>query len=137
MFDCDPITTSLAGALGGIPLVDELSHMPLKDKLEVLNHKEILRELQDLGAAEMLAIADYREAGEWLVSRPEFDETARRRIFDLILTAEHYEQEAAFGAICGALDHGAHAALKASAHYPADAKDKATVAKAFLKGLAP
>jgi hypothetical protein len=136
MFDCDPITTTLSGALGGIPLVDELAQMPLKDKLDVLKHKEILRELEDLGAAEMVGIADYRQAGEWLVSHPEFDDTARRRIFDLILTAEHYEQQADFGAICGALDHAAQAAIKTSPHYPTAAKDKSAVAKAFLKGLA-
>ena len=51
-------------------------------------------------------------------------------------TSEHYEQQADFGAICGALDHGAQAAIKASPHYPSAAKDKTAVANAFLKGLA-
>jgi hypothetical protein len=137
MFDCDPITTLLAGSLGGVPAVDELVQMPLRDKLDVLMHKDIAREIEDLGAGEMLGLSDHRDAAEWLVTHPEFDDTTRRRLFDLLLTAEHYEQQAAMAAICGALDRAAHAALKASQHYPDDAKSKAAVAAAFRKALQP
>ena len=137
MFDCDPITSVLAAALGGVPAVDELSQMPLRDKLDVLRRKDILRDLEHLGADGVLALADHRQAGEWLVANPDFDDATRRQIFDLILTAEHVEQEAAFSAICGVLDRAAIAALRANKEYPSTPKEKEAVATAFRQVLAP
>ncbi len=137
MFTAEPVTSLLSAALGGVPAVDALARQPLRDKLPALGHPEIAERLVALGADGVLAESDHRQAGEWLFTQPQFGPQERGEIFTLLLTAEHFEQEAAFRALAEALDAAVHAALRASEGAPRTEREQEAVARAFREALAP
>ncbi len=131
MFDSDPLPEMFVRALGGLDSVEVLAGMPLRTKLVTIGHPELAQQLSALGADGVLDVADHRDAGAWLYEHPDFDGEARGKIFNLILTAEHYEQHAEWALLSDALDRAMHAALKTSKTYPKDAAPRAKVVAAF------
>jgi len=131
MFDSKPLPEIFVHALGGLDSVEALAHKPLRTKLMEIGHPEISQELAALGAEGVLETADHRDAGAWLYGHSDFDSDARGKVFNLILTAEHYEQHEEWVRLSDALDRALRAALKASKAYPKEAASRAKAAEAF------
>lgn len=135
MPESEPLPALMSRALGGVPAVDALEAAPLVDVLEVLERPDIARRLEELGAADMLAIADHREQSAWLYATPDIEWAARTEIFNLILEAEYYQQLHEWLLIGRALDGAVDASLREVAEYPSEDRDRSKVGKVFWSGL--
>jgi hypothetical protein len=138
MPDADPITVVMSRVLGGVPEVDALEAMPMREMLETIGRPEIGSQVKALGGAGMLALSDHREQAEWLYRQPieELDWDARNELWRLILEAEYYQQLEEWKPIGKVLDRAAAAVFEASATYPATGPARTKVATAFWKALA-
>ncbi|MCB9896778.1 MAG: hypothetical protein H6825_02115 [Planctomycetes bacterium] len=137
MPDADPLTVVVDKVLGGVPAVDDFEALPLSEVAERIGRPEIARRATELGASGMLALSDHREQALWLYRQPldQIGWDARRELFDLILTAEYYQQLAEWKLLGDALDQACERAFEASKKYPAKEHDREKVAEAFWKGV--
>jgi hypothetical protein len=130
----DPLPVLFARALGGVQEVDRLEALGTEALLEEIGQPELIERARQLGGAGALALSDHREQAAWLY-RQSLDADARRRLFDLFLEVEYWQQLREWQAIGQALDRATDAALGASRSYPSREKEQAKVSEAFRAAL--
>ncbi|GJM23466.1 MAG: hypothetical protein DHS20C15_33810 [Planctomycetota bacterium] len=129
----EPLPVVFARALGGVPAVTNLEAQSLGRLLQVLGQDRIARELEELGAAEVLELSDHRDQTQWLYEQdPEVVGMDQRvAIWNLLLTAEYYQQLHAWKLLGEAFDERIDAALAASKKFPTRGKALVQVRDAF------
>lgn len=134
MFDSEPLPQVVSAALGGVPEVERLERLPLGELLETLGKPDVVRELTDLGAHELLDLTDHREQCQWLY-RQGMPADRRLKIWNHILEAEYFQHLAQWKALGAALDVAGRAALSATKRYPRKQRDAERVGEAFWSAL--
>jgi hypothetical protein len=135
MRDGDPLPVAVSKALGDLPQLNKLEARPLKDVLAAVGREDLLKRLHDLGASDMLAIADHRDQARWLWSQT-MENSRRQTIYRIIVEAEAYEQLGEWEVIGQALDKAAAAALAGSGMFPKQEDKLQAVGETFRNALA-
>ena len=133
MPDAEPLPAVFARALGGVPAVSNLEAQSLERSLQIIDREQIARDLRELGADEVLELSDHRDQCQWLYDQPaeELSMDDRIAIWNLLLTAEYYQQLHAWSLLGEAFDEHVDAALAASPKFPNKSKTRREVAQAF------
>jgi hypothetical protein len=134
MPDADPLPVLFARALGGVPEVDRLEALDTRTLLQELGRPELITRMEKSGGGGALDLTDHREQSAWLYRQPA-DSATRRKLFDLFLEVEYWQQLREWELIGEALDRATEAALGASRSYPKRSKDQAKVSEAFRAAL--
>ncbi len=138
MPDADPITVVLNRLLGGVPEVDALEAMPLRELIQVIERPEIGAQIEALGGEALLDLADHRLQADWLFrqSPEDLEWDTRNELWRLILEAEYYQQLHEWKPLGKALDLAARAAFEASPGYPTRDSSRKRAGQAFWSALA-
>lgn len=130
MPDPDPLPILFARALGGVSEVAAFEAQSLERVLQVIGREDIGREMARLGGGELLQMTDHRDQCQWLYEQ-QVNGEVRGQLWNLILSAEYYQQLHQWKLLGAAFDARIDAALAASKKYPKKSKDVQKVAAAF------
>jgi len=131
----EPLTVLFARALGGVPELDALEAQTLEQQLVDEARPDVVDQLRQLGAAELLAIKDHRAQSEWLFVHPDIDSHRRIQLFDIIVDSENVQQLREWEVLGAELDRATLAALGRSKAYPKDPATLAATVGAFRDTL--